>query len=551
MSVFDDSPKLEWKISCCHSNTSAFVDTINAETTNLSTDSTMLILQPEGVPEHGKAVTNIIDGFLSKEPCCNRPIIVSSFHISLSDSACFDIVRHANLDTSSHPSRVCVSSVLHYEKLMRRISHYITSKTSGVLIIDSVSGPATAHCRRSVIVSHASPLLIPFLSNTANVRSLMKRGNPAPFKSFLDRLLTQYLNSGSHVMMVVIEPPKSHPGMEVYEKLFDCLERMSLTALPASQVPTDVQADFQSVDQLPNEQTRDNPRSTPSFESSQPVSDNECEIAELRAKNLELKHELDKYRLGGAVGGSSYSNHLVNEVKRLRFELESMETEKRKYATSRRLIDSLVDKSNKLSTELESRSERIEKFIAIEKILKTELAKLRDHCEYLVAKNRELELGYPTACQPTHVVEPPQRIDSLYKQFLFPFRGKNELETKLKKLTDHIARIGQKSNCGQTTILELDRANKTVDDIRGRISDLISACEKLEISAYCLIKESSGGFRNMFLSFNSFSLLAEWTQQFRTTPACTAGFPTNPQLSSVQDAINGFVMAVPIQREVI
>ena len=106
VSVFDDSPKLEWKISCCHSNTSAFVDILNAETTNRSTDSTLLILQPEGVPVHGKAVTNIIDGFLSKDPCCNRQIIVSSFHISLSESTYFDIVRHANLDTSSHPSRV-------------------------------------------------------------------------------------------------------------------------------------------------------------------------------------------------------------------------------------------------------------------------------------------------------------------------------------------------------------------------------------------------------------------------------------------------------------
>jgi DNA repair exonuclease SbcCD ATPase subunit len=188
------------------------------------------------------------------------------------------------------------------------------------------------------------------------------------------------------------------------------------------------------------------------------------------------------------VGGSAYSSHLVNEVKRLRAELETMETEKRKYATSRRLIDSLVDKSNKLSSELESRSERIDKLLLNEKILKTELGKLRDHCEYLVAQNRELELGYPTESKPANVSEPPQRVDSLYKQFLFPFRGKNELEGKLKKLTDHLAKIGQKTNCGHSPILEIDRANKTVDDIRGRILDLVSASAKLEISAYCLIK---------------------------------------------------------------
>ena len=491
VSVFDDSPKLEWKISCTHANTNRFIDALSGPVLKRFLYTTLFISQPEGHPLDGKTVTNIIDGFLSKEPCCNQPIIVSSFYISLVDSSRFDLVNHENLENSSQPSRVRVASVIHYEKLMRRIFHFNASKPAGALIIEAVSKSDSSRSRRSVVVSHASPALVSILSNVANVRSLMKRGNPPQFKTFLDRLLSQYLNNGSHLIMLVIEPPKSFPGLEVYEKLFDALERMSLTALPASSLPADIRVQYESVDQLPNEPVRDRPTTitTPSSESShQAVSDQECEIADLRAKNLQLKHELDKYRLGGAVGGSAYSSHLVNEVKRLRAELETMETEKRKYATSRRLIDSLVDKSNKLSSELESRSERIDKLLLNEKILKTELGNFRDHCQYLVAQNRELELGYPTESKPANVSEPPQRVDSLYKQFLFPFRGKNELEGKLKKLTDHLAKIGQKTNCGHSPILEIDRANKTVDDIRGRILDLVSASEKLEISAYCLIK---------------------------------------------------------------
>ena len=115
---------------------------------------------------------------------------------------------------------------------------------------------------------------------------------------------------------------------------------------------------------------------------------------------------------------------------------------------------------------------------------------MRDHCEYLMAQNRELELGYPHSDvrEISRPSEPTPRIDSLYKQFLFPFRGRNELATKLKSLTEYLSKISQKASAGHSVLLDIERGNKLVDDIRGRVNDLIDASEKLEISAYCLIK---------------------------------------------------------------
>ena len=501
VSVFEDSPRLEWKISHSHNCQAAFNDVLKSQTVSQIHDLTILVVLPEGVPLFGKTLADIVDALVSKAPSLNQPVRISCTHANAAtDPVKLDIVSSTQTDVSNVPTSVQVSSLVHYEKLMRRFTRQLNDQSAGYLVMEAISGTNTVSIRRTFVISNISVPLVTNLSQVANARSLLKRGNAVTFKTDSDRLFSRTLNNGSHLMLTVLEPSSS-TGLEIYEQLFDALERMSLTALPAQPIGIG-KLDFESVDQLPpltTEQTVSEPREptpspalivTPSSHSSGDFTDYELEITNLRAKNLALKHELDKYRLGGAAGGSAYSTHLVNEVKKLRADLEATETEKRKYATSRRLIDSLVEKSNKLSGEIEARNDRIDRLLGNEKILKTELSKMRDHCEYLVGQNRELELGYA----PSEVREivrssdPPQRIDSLYKQFLFPFRGKNELEMKLKKLMEFLAKVGQKASAGHSVLLEIERANKLVDDIRGRVNDLIDASEKLEISAYCLIK---------------------------------------------------------------
>jgi chromosome segregation ATPase len=146
--------------------------------------------------------------------------------------------------------------------------------------------------------------------------------------------------------------------------------------------------------------------------------------------------------------------------------------------------------------DVSSRDERIEKIMDNEKNLRTELLRLKENCEYLLQQNRELELGYHQQSQPhrapkiMHALEPSRnsppidhvaRVSSLYKQFLFPFRGRSEVEKMIKKLKEYLGR-----NDGGSI-----PAMKLFDTLESRICDLMNACEKLEVSAYCLIKSDT------------------------------------------------------------
>jgi len=558
VSVFDDIPKLEWRITSSYETTDEFSSFLRSGILTASLATCFTVIVPDSVPLMSSDAMDIVDSLaamLGKKVEFKTPIFISASRLDTT-TGITDLV--SGLCTDGPPqkeSAVKISSLIEYEKFIRKLNHTENSSTTALKINLTDSEKMT-----TVLLLRTNRENIFQLSLIASLRS---RRKTAPFTSppedqLATKWLAPYMASNTKLMMIVLEPPPHAPttaatrtvsendsNLALYESLFDALEKISLTALggDGSWVTPQIGTVYETVTESPimqhcsdrpqtttrlvdaplddekllefeienlNMQLGTSPQgtsttattgaamSTPITVPSE-ISHSADEIAELRAKNLSLRFELDKLRLskmpppGNAV--SNYSNHLLIELKKLRSEVEGMEIERRKFLTSKRLIDSLVEKSNKLKADCLVRDERIEKLNENERLLKLELSKMRDHCEYLLEENRSLELdrergdtvggGGNRRSLPRPVIattcntptEPhTARVSSLYKQFLFPFRGRLEIEKIFSKLKSPGIVVG-------------DKGSKLLTDLESRVLDLMSASEKLEVSAFCLIKD--------------------------------------------------------------
>jgi hypothetical protein len=255
VSVFEDSPKLEWKISGVHASNSEFIGSQILTSNSPTVSVTLLLCVPEGVPLYGKMVEEVCDSFLSKEPNSNRRIQLSAAHVFSEDGKQLDLLSNESLIPSQSLSVLEISSLVQYQKFMRRISKLTHNHQGGYLVVQALLGFDHSLSRRTLIISQVTSTLVSRLSLISNSRSLMKRGN---LKYNDDDYLGPLLNNGTHLVMAVIEPPSDQPGLEIYERLFDALERMSLTALPAvTQLSSLKKPDYLSFDSLPGIDSHD------------------------------------------------------------------------------------------------------------------------------------------------------------------------------------------------------------------------------------------------------------------------------------------------------
>jgi hypothetical protein len=224
---------------------------------------------------------------------------------------------------------------------------------------------------------------------------------------------------------------------------------------------------------------------------NQTSADEISEVEQLRAKNLALKCEVDRLAASGDHS-NSYSNHLVQEVKSLRMELARTEAERRKYETSKRLLDTLMDKSNKLKLENASKTGKIEEMKKLESVLRSELAELKRNCEFLINENRQLgqqveEIKNRPSSSPMETT-----VESFYHEFLFPFNRKKETAKTLVSMHETLQKIERAVAVNApSSLLDVRRCQASTEKVKEFVNELISASEKLEVSAVTLIKKYS------------------------------------------------------------
>ena len=215
--------------------------------------------------------------------------------------------------------------------------------------------------------------------------------------------------------------------------------------------------------------------------------DDSTEIFDLKAKNLTLKAEIDRLKMGNPVDNKLYASHLVSEVKTLRANLLAVESDKRKYLTSRRLVESLVEKTNKLKSDLDQKSGKLKEAESTNKMLKNELNLIRIECENLVKDNESLvcELEKP-------VTDPSLQFKSLYQEFLFPFDKSKQLQSGILSVHDSLKKIQRHVQIHSPSIgLEVARGMELMESVRAHVNTLLAASDKLQISAGCILSNTA------------------------------------------------------------
>jgi hypothetical protein len=77
---------------------------------------------------------------------------------------------------------------------------------------------------------------------------------------------------------------------------------------------------------------------------------------------------------------------------------------------------------------------------------------------------------------------------------LFPFQSKREMEKSFITLHDSLAKIERAVavNC-PAVVLDVKRSSDSMHRLKDAVNELLSASEKLEISAVTLLKSSAAG----------------------------------------------------------
>ena len=465
------------------------------------------------------------------------------------DSAVVDASAAQTSELVPETDSVRVRSVLDFQRFIRRLEHSVDQQTEAlflrfVLFKDS---------RILHFIFIRDNVGVTALNVIPSCRISRKAGTPVVNRSMTlcQRCLVPLLAGNAKPFFVIDASQVTESSILTYQSLFDLGEKMCITALPCEpeQVVLKIE-DFEvieSMDKLPPRKPltlKNSPDSTqlvtqpaaspklsvhlpspspPKSSSKGPrkakkesprlseedvlkqledlerdiggdVIGYEKEIEDLRAKNMVLKCEVDKLSASSSgESGNAYTSHLVSEVKHLRQELLNVETEKRKYETSKRLLDSLIEKSNKLKAESQGKSTKIEELRKHESTLKAELAELKKNCEYLLESNRVLNLELEQARKTNSARERrTDTIDSFYHDFLFPFNHKREMAKSVVSMHETLQRVERAVAVNApSALLDVRRSLAHLEKLKDYVNELVAASEKLEISAVTLIKEKS------------------------------------------------------------
>jgi chromosome segregation ATPase len=343
------------------------------------------------------------------------------------------------------------------------------------------------------------------------------------------RCLSPLLAGNAKPFIVIDTSSASEENILTFQSLFDLGEKLCLTALPCEPEPAALRIEdfevIESMDKVPPRkplEVKNCPPNAPKVkvhlngpkprkekkeipdvinqldelekEIGSDVLGYEREIEGLRTQNMVLKCEVDKLSAtSSAEGGNAYTSHLVTEVKQLRAELLNVENDRRKYETSKRLIESLIEKSNKLKAEVSSKNAKIDQLREQETVYKSELCELKKNCEYLLETNRALNLELENARALKSIRKPETSIESFYHDFLFPFNRKKEMGKAILTIHESLQRVERSVAVNApSSVLDVRRSLSTLAKLKDCINELVSAGEKLEISAVTLIKQKTG-----------------------------------------------------------
>ena len=537
ISFRDDASRLEWKISRSHADASKVCAHITEWMSSQDLNVSCLVTVPDErasvfAKEQIELVEAVCSSFLVGKSLGD--ISASAWQVVgddlddlLSSGSPFS---HASSFSSDEvvpeTNSVRIKSVLDFQRLVRRVERY--SDLRGAVFIRFVLFKESRIVHLAFMhaqLASASLTIVPTI-RAAKKSGTQPRSHPL---TLTQKCIVPLLSGNAKPFIVIDTSTLNDSNAVIFQSLFDVSEKICLTALPCQREAGGLRIEefdvIESIDKLPprkkkGERTQsvlsiDNSSDEskisarkknlgakkisppPVYTEAQLVEDidqldleltklnsNE-EVEELRSKNLVLKSELDKAAVGS--GGNAYTGHLVNEVKQLRQELAAVETERRKYQTSKRLIDSLVEKSNKMKVELGQKSAKIDDMKKSDSVLKHELAELKQNCEYLLDTNRRLNVDLEEA-QSVPAAKPVS-IDSFYHEFLFPFGRKREMEKSFLSLHDLLHRIERNVavNC-PSSVLDVRKSGAQLEKLKDSVNELLSASEKLEISAATLIK---------------------------------------------------------------
>ena len=537
VSLVDDDSYLEWKVSRVHESQSScasqiwtWMNSSNLNTTICCTGGASEVLLSKPRVEF---LESVCSGFLSSKPLgqiCGSVWTTSSEFLEdilRPEAACDHPAGGVSVDVVPETESVRIRSALDFQRLLRRIEHSLSSSVDALFL-------------RFVLFSESKIVHFVFLNDVHAVKNLgpipscrvsRKSGTTSypDSMNLTQRCLSPLLAGNAKPFIVIDTSSASEENILTFQSLFDIGEKMCLTALPCEPEPTALRIeDFEildSMDKVPPRKPLDvknapstapkvkvhlngpKPRKpkkeTPDVmnqldelerEIGSDVLGYEKEIEGLRTQNMVLKCEVDKLSAtSSADGGNAYTSHLVTEVKQLRAELLSVENDRRKYETSKRLVESLIEKSNKLKAEVGSKSAKIEQLREQETVYKSELSELKKNCEYLLETNRSLNLELENARSSKLIRKPETSIESFYHDFLFPFNRKKEMGKAILTIHESLQRIERSVAVNApSSVLDVRRSLSTLDKLKDCINELVSAGEKLEISAVTLIKQKTG-----------------------------------------------------------
>lgn len=540
VSFADDDSKLEWKISKSHDSSSGAINHIRSWNRDFTVNVTVSVPMLEsGETVFGKAQVEILEHlcleYLTEKDAslmCASGWQVSNDHIDdilssggPNDGQC--TFGGGSEEIVPETTSVKIDSVVQFQKFIRRLQNCADSDSTLFVRFVVFKRGIILHVVFSTLeTSVASMSVVPA------ARSAKKSGNPVYGNFSVTQRCLLPLFAGNSKAFLLLMPSKEQleKSSVLCQSLLDLCERTCLTALTCFPEGSMRVEDFEvlgSMDLAPIRSVVKRIVSIPSVEVSVEVTPleeevlrenvaqldaeleevrrssimandssydaSEHEVQELRAKNLILRAEIDRIKINSsaASGANAYTNHLLSEVKQLRQELASVESERRKYLTSKRLVESLIEKSNKSKAEVVAKQSKVEELRKSEELLRKEMTEMKRNCEHLIDLNRTLERDLNAARQiPSPPPVPP--VESTYHQFLFPFQRKREMEKNFHCIHDSLGKIERAVavNC-PSSILDVRRSSDSLSKLKDCVNELLSASEKLEISAVTLLKNSA------------------------------------------------------------
>jgi hypothetical protein len=538
VSFSDDGCGFEWKVTRLHKTEQCLRSTLQAIDKSFSMSLAYVIAIPDSQADLlSKNVSGIIDDIVRERfsKPGTRNFGFSAWQVTAENV--YDLLLSTE---RSPPLNICtdwknvseyaaikVPTMTEYQKLLHHISECVSPEAITVYI------RCVLFDEKKVIFFGISRIKqgVSDMSLAPQIRASIKTNRTLSLPtnmSYSSKCLLPLLTGNVKPIFIAIIGGISDSTIVGLQALFDFGEKLCLTALPCH---VEDMCEIQMIESISNLPTRRSTKlavtkSLPSIQSSSgdnafadekeskelmikteidnldtelisvktaAIQDNTQldEIVELRSKNLLLKCEIDRLKLikvNQPQELNAYTNHLLTEIKQLRQELLSVETERRKYLTSKRLVESLIEKSNKNKQEIAIKNARIEELKKSEKNLRDEMHALKKDYEVIGKQVEELENARLKQQQQAEI---KPAVDSLYHQFLFPFNSKRDVAKHFTSLYELLIKIERSCALNNPTcVLDIRKAQSALEKIKDNTNELISASEKLEISCVTLLKRN-------------------------------------------------------------